>query len=176
MNLCKKRVWPSCPLISVCNFVNHWSTTLIYLKSLHLCVFSTAWPSLHLHITKSDNVFYYKCVRGGEEPSPLAGPMFRFLISSVVFFFPSKPGSSCRGNDNMRGKQINNISSHIVTLPTRSPVSHFMYPKLPFSVHVPFDFPPHFYLFLLQDYGPWPMKLIQNSFLLKLKRLTIFQI
>lgn len=34
-----------------------------------------------------------------------AGPLFGFLISLVVLFFPSQPGTSCRGNDNVRGKQ-----------------------------------------------------------------------
>lgn len=140
--------------LQLCESSVHYTNIFNILTSVCL---STAWPFLHLreqHITKSDNVFYYKCVRGGEEPSPLAGPMFRFLNSAVVFFFPSKPGSSCRGNDNKRGKQINNISSRTVTLPIRSPVSHFIYPKPPFSVHVPLDFPTHFYLFLPRGYDP----------------------
>lgn len=56
------------------------------------------------------------CQRWGT-PSPLAGPLFRFLSSSVVFFFPSQPGTSCRGNDNMgKTTEINNISSHLPML------------------------------------------------------------
>lgn len=77
------------------------------------------------------------CQRCGT-PSPLAGPLFRFLISSVVFFFPSQPGTSCRGNDNTRGKQ-----QRLITSPptySRSQLARsFLPPCVPnwsFSVHV----------------------------------------
>lgn len=98
-----------------------------------MCAFSSCLafssPSLAAHYEIRQCVLLQMCQRWGT-PSPLAGPLFRFLISSVVFFFPSQPGTSCRGNDNMRGKttEINNISSHL--LPTRLPFS--MYPKLVF--------------------------------------------
>lgn len=81
------------------------------------------------------------CQRQGT-PRSLAGSLFRFLISSLVFFFPSQPGTSCRGNDNMWGKttEINNISSHRLTPQTPSPISPFIHQKLVFFVvvHVAF--------------------------------------
>lgn len=87
------------------------------------------------------------CQRWGT-PSPLAGPLFRFLISSVVFFFPSQPGTSCRGNDNMRGKQQRLITSPPTYSRSQlacSLVSPFVRPKLVFFPTCGlFDLPPHF--------------------------------
>ena len=70
-------------------------------------------------------------------PNQLAGPLFRFLISSVVFFFPSQPGTSCKGNDNMRGKQQRLITSPPTDSrsPLHCPFLPTCIPNCSFSLH-----------------------------------------
>lgn len=142
----------SCRFVSVFNFVNPRFTTLIYLtKGLHyVCAFFSrlafSSPSLAAHYEIRQCVLLQTCQRWGT-PSPLAGPLFRFLISSLVFFFPSQPGTSCRGNDNTGGKQ-----QRLITSPptfSRSQPTRFISPSVR-PKHVFFctcgllDLPPHF--------------------------------
>lgn len=89
-----------------------------------------------------------------ETPVPL---LFGFLISPVLFFFPSQRGTSCGGNDNTRGEKqrIHNTSSHLCS---RCSLENFTPPP---SINTPaavtFALPcsasllnPHFYLFNLR--------------------------
>ncbi len=156
-------VCASCILISVFTFVNPWLTTLISLTSgLHyICAFFSCLafssPSLAAHYEIRQCVLLQICQWWGT-PSPLAGPLFRFLISSVVFFFPSQPGTSCRGNDNTRGKQ-----QRLITSPptySRSQLARSFLQNWSFSVHVACStFRPtsQSALLLVSSTGLWPL-------------------
>lgn len=91
-----------------------------------------ASPTLNLYLQHNYEirqcVLLKMCQQWGT-PSPLAGPLFRFQISKVVLFFPFQPRTSCRGNDNKRGKQ--QISKTIPSTYQRSRLTHFFSFSLP---------------------------------------------
>lgn len=87
----------------------YWTYVLHNICTFFSCLAFSS-PSLAAHYEIRQCVLLQMCQQWGT-PSPLAGPLFRFLISSVLFFFPSQPETSCRGNDNMRGKQQRLITS-----------------------------------------------------------------
>lgn len=107
--------------------------------ALHLCIFfclAFASPSWASHYKIRQCVLLHMCQWWGTN-GPLAAPLFTVLISSLVFFFPSKLGTSCRGKHRL-------ITSP-PTYPHSQLISPFMDPKLFFFFlkHSLSDLPPH---------------------------------
>lgn len=66
-------------------------------------------------------MFYYRRVSGGEHPAHWQDHCLDFWSPQLCFSFPLNPGPAAE-EMTIRGKttKINNISSHLLTLPTRS--------------------------------------------------------
>lgn len=118
---------------------------------------------------KWDNVFYYRCVSGGEHPAHWQDHCLDFWSPQLCFSFPLNPGPAAE-EMTIWGKQ-----QRLITSPPTYPHSHsqtglFLSVLLVWCPTALLNL--HFYSFHLWGCEPWLMKLIRRSVLHTFRKLT----